>query len=93
MRDSTEARSERVDLRMTPAAKRMLQRAASVTNKTLTEFLLDTGLSAAHDALADRRVFQLDVKRWTAFMQALSNPPKDNQGLRKLLARKPAWEK
>ncbi len=93
MGETTQPRSERVDLRMTPAAKRTLQRAAAIRNKTLTEFLLDTGLNAAHDALADRRVFQLDAKRWNAFMQALSQPPKDNPRLRKLLARKPAWEK
>ena len=37
---------------MTPAAKRTLQRAADGKNKTLTEFLLDTGLTAAFDALA-----------------------------------------
>ena len=67
MTETTE-RSERVDLRMTSAAKRTLQRAAAVTNKTLTEFLLDSGLNAAFDTLADRRVFQLDEKRWDAFM-------------------------
>jgi uncharacterized protein (DUF1778 family) len=93
MGETAQPRSERVDLRMTPAAKRTLQRAAAIRNKTLTEFLLDTGLNAAHDALADRRVFQLDAKRWNAFMQALSQPPKDNPRLRKLLARKPAWKK
>ena len=76
---------------MTPAAKRTLQRAAAVTNKTVTEFLLDSGLTAAVDALADRRVFQLDDKRWDAFMAALDNPPKDNPGLRRLLAHKPVW--
>jgi uncharacterized protein (DUF1778 family) len=93
MAETTGARSERVDLRMTPGAKQTLQRAAAVTNKTLTEFLLDTGLKAALDALADRRVFQLEEKRWNAFMAALSMPPKNNPKLRKLLARKPAWEK
>jgi uncharacterized protein (DUF1778 family) len=86
-------RSERVDLRMTPAAKRTLQRAAAVSHKTLTEFLLDSGLNAAFETLADRRVFQLDETRWNAFMAALASPPKSNPGLRKLLARKPAWEK
>ena len=90
MAEPTKARSERVDLRMTPAAKRTLQRAAAVTNKTLTEFLLDTGLNAAYDTLADRRVFQLDEKRWDAFMAALAASPKNNPRLRKLLARKPA---
>ena len=93
MTDTLEGRSERVDLRMTPAAKRTLQQAAAVTNKTLTEFLLDTGLNAALDTLADRRVFQLDDKHWKAFMAALAAPPRNNPKLRKLLARKPAWEK
>ena len=86
-------RSERVDLRMTPTAKRTLQRAAAESKKTLSEFLLDTGLAAAFDALADRRTFELDEKRWKEFMTALAAPPKDNAGLRKLLARKPAWER
>lgn len=92
MTDVAESRSERIDLRMTPAAKRTLLQAAAVTNKTLTEFLLDTGLNAAFDALADRRVFQLDAKRWDEFMTALSKPPKDNPRLRELLARKPKWK-
>jgi uncharacterized protein (DUF1778 family) len=93
MSDMTESRSERVDLRMTPSAKRTLQRAAAVSNKTLTDFLLDSSLNAAVDALTDRRVFELDEARWNAFMTALSRPPKDNPRLRKLLARKPAWER
>jgi uncharacterized protein (DUF1778 family) len=89
---TSQTRSERVDLRMTPAAKRTLQRAAAVSNKTLTEFLLDTGLNAASEALADRRVFQLDKRRWTQFMAQLAASPRDNPQLRKLLARKPAWK-
>ena len=92
MADGNESRSERVDLRMTPAAKRTLQQAAAVANKSVTEFLLDSGLNAAFDALADRRVFRLDDARWEAFQAALSNPPTDNQGLRDLLARKPDWK-
>ena len=92
MADTIESRSERVDLRMTPAAKRTLQQAAAVANKTVSEFLLDSSLTAAFDALADRRVFQLDDESWDAFMTALARPPKDNPGLRRLLAHKPAWE-
>jgi uncharacterized protein (DUF1778 family) len=93
MSGMTKARSERVDLRMTPAVKRTLQRAAAVANKTLTEFLLDNGLNAAFDTLADRRVFQLDEKRWAEFMRQLSVSPRDNPRLRKLLARRPAWNR
>lgn len=89
----TEARSERVDLRMSPSAKRTLQRAAAAKHKTLSEFLLDSGINAAHETLADRRVFILDDKQWAEFMHALDNPPKDNPGLRRLLAHKPRWKK
>ena len=74
MAEMNEARSERVDLRMTVSAKNTLQQAASVANKTLTEFLLDSGLTAAFDTLADRRVFQLDEERWQQFNPALDAP-------------------
>jgi uncharacterized protein (DUF1778 family) len=92
MGTTTESRSERVDLRMTPSAKQVLQRAATAANKTLTEFLLDSGLHAAHDTLADRRTFLLDQRQWDEFTAALDAPPADNPRLRALLARKPAWE-
>ena len=92
MADITEARSERVDLRMTPTAKRTLQRAAAASNKSVSEFLLDSSLSAAFDLLADRRVFQLDETQWAAFIAALDAPPCDNPRLRRLMSLRPPWE-
>jgi uncharacterized protein (DUF1778 family) len=89
---TTEPKSERVDLRMTPAAKRTLQRAAAVNDKTLTEFVLDSSLTAAFETLADRRVFQLDEVQWAAFMAALDLPPRDNPRLRKLLTTRAPWD-
>lgn len=89
----SDARSERVDLRMTPHAKRTLMRAASAANKTLTEFLLDSGMSAAFEALADRRTFVLDDEQWRAFNAELEKTPADNPALRHLLLRKPTWKK
>ncbi len=93
MANVMESRSERVDLRLTPDAKRTLQQAATAANKTLTEFLLDSGLTAAFDTLADRRTFVLDDARWQEFTTALDAPPLDNTRLRALLARKPGWER
>jgi len=92
MSDLTEAKSERVDLRMTPTAKRTLQRAAAVANKSVSEFLLDSSLTAAFETLADRRVFQLDETQWAAFMAELDLPPRDNPRLRRLMAIKPPWD-
>jgi len=92
MTDVIDAKSERVDIRVTPTAKRTLQQAAAVSNKTVSEFMLDSSLSAAFDTLADRRVFQLDEAQWAAFMKALDTPPEDNPRLRRLLETKPPWE-
>lgn len=92
MPTTPESRSERVDLRMTPAAKRTLMQAASAANKTLTEFLVDSGLQVAVETLADRRTFVLDDDHWQAFLAELDQPPADNPRLRQLLARKPTWE-
>jgi uncharacterized protein (DUF1778 family) len=89
---TAEAKTERVDLRMAPAVKRTLQQAAAISGKTVSEFLLDSSLTAAQEALADRRIFHLDDAQWAAFQDALSTPPADNPGLRNLLARKPAWD-
>lgn len=49
--------------------------------------------AAAFDALAARRVFELEDGQWQAFTAALNAPATDNPALRALLARKPAWER
>lgn len=90
--DITEPKSELSIFAWRPTAKRTLQRAAAVSNKTVSEFLLDSSLSAALDTLADRRVFQLDEVRWAGFMAALDMPPCDNPRLRKLLKTRAPWD-
>jgi uncharacterized protein (DUF1778 family) len=82
-------RSARITLRITPAQKRTLQEAAALSNKSLTNFVLDSTLSAAEEFLPDRRVFYLDQESWDAFVAALDAPPKDIPRLRELFARKP----
>lgn len=62
------------------------------TNKTLTEFLLGSGLQAAAAALADRRSFVLDDAAWQDFVAALDAPPADNPALRTFLHRRPPWK-
>ena len=79
-------KSERIDIRTTPAAKETLQRAAAIAHKNVSEFLLDAGLSAAAEALADRRVFTLDEVKWQEFQKALDRPVRKKPRLAKLLS-------
>lgn len=78
-------KEERIDLRLSAKAKALLQRAAAVRHKTVTEFVLDSGLSAAAEALADRREFLLDERQWRAFLSALDAPSKLKPRLKSLL--------
>jgi uncharacterized protein (DUF1778 family) len=78
-------RSEKLDLRLTPAAKRRIEAAADVQNKSLTEFVLDSALSTADALLADRRTFHLNAEQWKAFMEALDAPPRYHERLERLL--------
>lgn len=73
---ATIPRSEKLDLRLTPAAKRTLDAAANATRRSVSDFVLESALSRAEETLADRRLFGLDAERWEAFMAALDAPPR-----------------
>lgn len=85
MMRTSETRSEKLDLRLTPSAKRTLRRAAESAGKRVSEFVLESALERAEETLPDRRRFGLDAKQWTAFQAALDSPPRPMPHLAKLL--------
>jgi uncharacterized protein (DUF1778 family) len=78
-------RSEKLDLRLTPEAKRTLNIAASAAGRSVSEFVLESALSRAEETLADRRHFGLDAESWEAFMAALEAPPREIPQLERLM--------
>jgi len=78
-------KSERIDVRVSPPIKKLLQDAARTCHKSVSEFLLDAGITAANQALADRRRFELDATQWEAFQQALERPVQKKPRLAKLM--------
>lgn len=91
MPDDARARTARIDLRMTPAAKSLLEQAAAVRHKSVSEFMLDHAILAAEETLADRRLFLLNDEQWAEFNRLLDAPPRDMSGLKALAERKPRW--
>jgi uncharacterized protein (DUF1778 family) len=85
MRGSVKRREDRLEVRLTPKAKSMLKRAASVERKTMSAFVLDKGLEAAAETLADRREFRLSAKQYDNFIAALDAPTKPRPRLEKLI--------
>jgi uncharacterized protein (DUF1778 family) len=78
-------RTEKLDLRLTRNAKRALQAAAVTTHRSVSEFVLESALARADEALADRRTFRLNATQWKAFMAALDAPPRPLPRLARLL--------
>ena len=87
-----ETKSERIEVRTTPSLKALLQRAAASAHKNVTEFLLEAGIKAAEDALADRRMFRLDDRRWKEFQNILDRPVVNKPRLARLLSEKSVLE-
>lgn len=85
VRDSVKRREDRLEVRLTPKAKSMLKRAASVERKTVSAFVLDKGLKAAAETLADRREFRLSAKQYDNFIAALDAPTKPRPRLEELI--------
>lgn len=58
---SKTVRNEKLDLRLTRKAKKTLRAAAAVPNRSVSEFVLESALACANEALADRHVFALNA--------------------------------
>ena len=78
-------RSEKLDLRLTRQAKRTLQAAAATSRRSVSEFVLESALARADEALADRRIFTLGHAQWKAFLAALDAPPRPLPRLERLI--------
>lgn len=86
------SKTQRIDVRVSAAAKNRLQMAAAQANKTVSQFILDAGLTAAAETLEERRSFILDKQRWSAFLKILDRPARVKPRLARLLAERSALE-
>ena len=87
MTTAIHSKSERIDVRASAPVKQLLQEAARVSHKNVSEFLLDAGIVAANQTLADRTRFQLSREKWREFQAALDRPVSVKPKLRELLSK------
>ena len=81
----SETRTEKLDLRLSPSAKRDLQNAATATQRTVSDIVLESALARAAETLPDRQKFGLSAQQWKAFEAALDAPPHPAPRLSRLL--------
>jgi len=78
------ARSRRLDLRVAPDEKDLIDRAAALTGSNTTDFVRSTTLAAAREAIRTHEVIELTAEGSRVFVEALINPPEPNEHLRAL---------
>jgi uncharacterized protein (DUF1778 family) len=80
-----ETKSGRWTLRVTPAQDAAVRRVLEITGESLNDYVVRHAVDAAHDDLADRRVFALDDAAWVELQHLLDRPPVFKPELVKLL--------
>jgi uncharacterized protein (DUF1778 family) len=82
----------RWNFRVAPDADEVVRHAASVSNRPLTDFVLQAAVNEAEWVLADRTRFPLDDEAWDRFTELLDRPVEENPGLAKLFAKPSVFE-
>ena len=88
---TTATRSARLGLRATPQQETVLRRAAEVSNKSMTDFILDSACRAAEQTLLDQRLFLVTSSQSQTLLSLLDRPEQDNPGLKDLFSRRAPW--
>jgi len=86
-------RRETLNLRIKPELRGLIDRAAELSGKNRTDFVLSAARHAAEDALLDRTVFAFSAKAYAEFLARLDAPPQPNARLRRSLETAAPWEK
>ncbi len=92
-RSANITRSEKIDLRLKPEAKRALQSAAAASQRSVSEFVLESALQRAAETRPDRQRFGLSADSWAAFQEALDAPARAMPRLKKLLTSKTPFDR
>jgi uncharacterized protein (DUF1778 family) len=95
MRTSQQEKAKRdtLNIRIKPELRGLIDRAAELSGKNRTDFVLDAARHAAEDTLLDRTVFVVNPKAYAEFLVRLDAPPRPSARLRRSLQTTAPWEK
>ena len=83
----TKRKDDRLELRLEPSRRRLLDRAAEAAGMTTSAFVLNHATEAANQVLADRTKFVLPAERWDEFARLLDRDERPQPELAAFLAR------
>ena len=84
---SGRTRAERLEARVTAEQKGLIERAAALQGRTVTDFVLTSVQDAARRAIEEHNQLALSVRDGEAFVDALLNPKPVNKRIRDTVRR------
>jgi len=78
--------TERLEARVPVFLKRLVQRAADLQGRSLTDFVIATLDKSARETVREHQVMRLNAKDSRAFAEALIHPPKPTAALKRAFA-------
>lgn len=78
---SNNTETARINLRVSPSAKALIERAAALMGSTVSSFMLQNAYEAATRVVAQQEVITLSDRDRDAFLDMLDNPPEPTQAL------------
>ncbi|MDF5731323.1 MAG: DUF1778 domain-containing protein [Rhizonema sp. PD38] len=79
--EGTHGKLERLEARLTREQKELLQQAASLEGRTLTDFVVSSAHAAALRTIQEHTLMSLTKRDSEAFVEALLNPPEPGAAL------------
>mgnify|MGYP001118543636 FL=1 len=90
---TTKTRRDTLNLRIPPAERNLIDRAAESAGKTRTNFILEAARRAAEEALLDRALMVVNPEAYGEFLKRLDRPAKPNEQLQRTMRSKAPWKR
>jgi uncharacterized protein (DUF1778 family) len=85
-KNDLQRKETRISVRINPAQKALITRAAQMLHTTLTDFVVENALEVASKLVAEETQIQMTPDQFKQFCRALDIPPAKNlKAMRKLL--------
>ena len=93
IKDTAIRKTERQEVRLTLAQKEILARAAAITGKNVSDFILESSVLAAEMAILEQRVFVVSGNEFEWWEKLVDSDPQPNPGLDRLFSKPLSWPK
>jgi uncharacterized protein (DUF1778 family) len=81
------ALTTRIEAKVTPETKALIQQAADIESSTLADFLSKSAQAAAQQTISNHNILKLSAEGSRAFAEAILNPKEPTQKLKDAMKR------